>query len=369
MKKITQLLIIAILSAICFCVPAFAGGDKITVILNGNELSFNQAPVVENGTTLVPMRDIFEALNASVEWNAETKTISVYSNDDIMYITINSDTALVNDETYTLDAPAKIIEGTTFVPLRFISEQLGLKIDFDSNTKIIYITKDGEDIPNKDYYQESQSIPYYESFPDVPDFGKMFNLKPDTANYKPQQKDYLIVDNYTYYRSGITEAQLNEYLKALQSGGFSNLNSDEYYYIGINSSGTVVLMDLDDSLLYIYIAKALDNEAVNQTVTNSYSDFPTVPDFGKMCGANEYHRYVSPNGNGGYVAYDILTFSPDDLSKYFDVLEENGYVYDKEMTDSMSEESNESRIVYKRGNTYIDIFEEDGYLLLFIFLY
>ncbi|MDZ4043259.1 MAG: copper amine oxidase N-terminal domain-containing protein [Eubacteriales bacterium] len=90
--------------------------------------------------TLVPVRFIAEALDAKVEWKANTRQVVVIDGAEIV-LTINSSRVLVNGLDKTLDCPAEIISSRTFVPLRFVSETLGAKVAYDAKTKEITITR------------------------------------------------------------------------------------------------------------------------------------------------------------------------------------------------------------------------------------
>ena len=113
--------------------------DEISVILNGNNLSFDQTPVIENGTTLVPMRAIFEAMGASVEWDGATQTVTSVKDDTTISLTLNKETATVNSNSISLAVPAKLINGNTMVPLRFVSESLGAEVNWDGTSRTITI--------------------------------------------------------------------------------------------------------------------------------------------------------------------------------------------------------------------------------------
>jgi hypothetical protein len=113
-------------------------GNKITV--NGKQLILDVPPVMENNRMLVPVRAIFEALNGKIEWNAKTKTVLGQKGDVVVELQIGNVKAKVNGEVVTLDAPARIINNRTLVPVRFISESLGAKVNWDAKTKTAEIT-------------------------------------------------------------------------------------------------------------------------------------------------------------------------------------------------------------------------------------
>lgn len=134
MKKLISLILGAgmMLSGI----SAFA--QDVTVLKNGNPIEFDVAPFIDNDRTLVPMRAVFEAVGASVEWIEETKTVmAVYEVEGekrFVVLQIDNESAFVNEEQVTLDVPAKIVSDRTFVPLRFVMESLGYEITWDGDT-------------------------------------------------------------------------------------------------------------------------------------------------------------------------------------------------------------------------------------------
>ncbi len=115
--------------------------SKIIVILDGDELSFEQDPYIENNTTMVPMRKIFEALGAEVEYNSGTKGITATRGGKVIEIAIDSDNAKINGEAYKLAATVKNKNGYAMVPLRFVSEALGAEVNWDGNTRIVTINQ------------------------------------------------------------------------------------------------------------------------------------------------------------------------------------------------------------------------------------
>lgn len=115
--------------------------NSISVILNGNKISFDVQPYIENETTMVPMRAIFEALGAEVNYDAETKTIRASKGDTIIELVTGSSEAVINGERYTLSNAVANKNGSTMVPLRFISEALGADVNWDTDTKTVTINQ------------------------------------------------------------------------------------------------------------------------------------------------------------------------------------------------------------------------------------
>jgi len=113
----------------------------IRVKVNGVFVEFDQQPVIQNDRTLVPLRKIFEALGAVVDWNADTRTVSAERDGTVVSLTIDSDELYVNDNIKRLDVPAQIMEGRTMVPARAIAESFGCNVDWDADTRTVIITE------------------------------------------------------------------------------------------------------------------------------------------------------------------------------------------------------------------------------------
>lgn len=136
MKKIVFL---ALIVTLLFNIPVYAENSKISVALDGKTISFDTEPVIENGTTLVPLRAIFEALGATVEWNGDTQTVVSTLDDTTVSLTINAKTAYKNGNSFSLLAAPQIIDNRTLVPVRFIAESFGLDVSWEADTKTVLI--------------------------------------------------------------------------------------------------------------------------------------------------------------------------------------------------------------------------------------
>jgi len=136
MRK-TLVLLCTLFMCLAFTAPASAAP---TVILDNQQLSFDVSPTIENGRTLAPLRAIFEALGADVDWDGQTRTVTAIKDNAQIKLQIGFTTAYKNGSPVQLDVPAKIINDRTLVPLRFVSEALGAKFDWYGPTQTITIT-------------------------------------------------------------------------------------------------------------------------------------------------------------------------------------------------------------------------------------
>lgn len=119
-----------------------SANEEIIVLLNGSPIVFDVKPDMAEGTTLVPVRAIFEALGATVEWEEKTKTVISKKADKTVNLSIDSKIMYVNDKAVALTYPAVIINGRTLVPVRAISEAFGCIVGWDRKFLQVSIISD-----------------------------------------------------------------------------------------------------------------------------------------------------------------------------------------------------------------------------------
>ncbi|MHB9131209.1 MAG: copper amine oxidase N-terminal domain-containing protein [Armatimonadota bacterium] len=132
----TSLLLGLLLSAM------MASMATIQVEVNGRPLSFSVPPTTVRNRTMVPLRGIFESLNAQVNWDAATRMITATKDGTDVELGIGQTNATVNGQTVLLDVPAMILRGSTLVPIRFISEALGADVRWLDATQTVSIITD-----------------------------------------------------------------------------------------------------------------------------------------------------------------------------------------------------------------------------------
>jgi len=135
------------LSGLALSTPAFAQNIHVTV--NGEVVPFNgQQPVEEAGSVLVPLRGVFEKLGATVGYDNNTRTVVAVKGATSISLPLGSATATVNGEARNLSRPAQAVNGTTLVPLRFVSEALGAQVRWnDASQTVIIDTNGGSSLP------------------------------------------------------------------------------------------------------------------------------------------------------------------------------------------------------------------------------
>jgi alpha-tubulin suppressor-like RCC1 family protein len=122
-------------------VPSAPGaGGGISVLLNGSPMTFDVQPQLMNGRTMVPLRAIFEAMGAEIEWDGTTRTATATRGDTVVVLTIGSTSPTVNGQVVPIDQPGVIVDGRTLAPLRFVAEAFGGSVEWDGATRTATIT-------------------------------------------------------------------------------------------------------------------------------------------------------------------------------------------------------------------------------------
>ena len=153
MKKKVIILAILLLVVLGFSGVISASSD-INVFVGGERLHLEDPPILKDGRTLAPMRHFFEALGATVSWDANTMTAIGKRGNIEVRIPIGSARPTVNGQAAIIDVPAQIINGRTYIPLRFVGEALGDNVVWEGATRTITITR-GDGIPK---YQPAPSV-------------------------------------------------------------------------------------------------------------------------------------------------------------------------------------------------------------------
>lgn len=124
-------------------------GTTITVTVNDQSVPFaNEAgPVMLGGRVMVPLRGVVERLGGNLHLEAATKSITgAHPDTEKQFrLKIGSRNAVANGRQVTLDAPPRVIRGTTYVPLRFISEAMGADIRWDNARRTVVIASAGRE--------------------------------------------------------------------------------------------------------------------------------------------------------------------------------------------------------------------------------
>ena len=240
-----NLMVFLLLVALLFSTQVVAAEDAtIKVVLNGKKINFDVPPTVINGRTMVPVRAIFESLNATVEWDGETETITSYKDDTKIILKLNNNVMSVNGKNITLDVPASAIDNRTLVPVRAISEAFGCKVAWDATTKTVVIddavdlnandvigsNRDAKPIEwDYDYYMntigERISVGY-DSVAIVDPNNNLFGWGNNTQGYFPIEKEF--ITRPLLVRENVTKAAIgNDFFVVLFTDGTVRFYKDK----------------------------------------------------------------------------------------------------------------------------------------------
>lgn len=130
--------------------------SKINIVLNGKQLEFDVQPIMDSGRILVPVRSIFEAVGMTIKWDVNTQTITASSDTNKIIMKIGAMKLSVNGADVSLDVPAKVISGRTMVPLRAITEGLGMSADWNNTASVVFLNS-----ANISIYYSDGKLEYY----------------------------------------------------------------------------------------------------------------------------------------------------------------------------------------------------------------
>ncbi len=145
MKKITSIVVLVSLIATLGSSCASAKNDEIKVVYDGEAIEFDVQPEIIADRVMVPMRTIFETFGTKVKWDGETQTVTAKKKSKTIGMTIGSKDMTKNEETYSFDTAPVIADGRTLVPVRAISDLLELDVEWNDDEKTVEITTPTEE--------------------------------------------------------------------------------------------------------------------------------------------------------------------------------------------------------------------------------
>lgn len=177
LKKVVML---AVLATSISTMASTSVNSNVKLYINDVRVELSNKPVIDNGFTYIPLRALSDGLGMSVQWNASTKSATIKHNLDTIEIRQGSSLANKNNIVVDFKTPVKTINGSIYVPLKFLSNVLGAELNYSSADKTVYIKSD-DLVVSKDiiYSTEAKAEP-------VSKYGKAFTgrLSKD-VNEKP----------------------------------------------------------------------------------------------------------------------------------------------------------------------------------------
>ncbi|WP_370510446.1 copper amine oxidase N-terminal domain-containing protein [Paenibacillus sp. NAIST15-1] len=113
-------------------------GSK-TAYVGDSIYNLTAAPFIQTGRTYVPIRFISEKLGANVSWNQSTKEVTIQKDSKTIRWVVGNRQVKINQRTVMSDAPLLLRNNSTFVPVRFVSEQLNTSVEYLGSKKMVII--------------------------------------------------------------------------------------------------------------------------------------------------------------------------------------------------------------------------------------
>lgn len=123
---------------------ALADGSQIHILYNDKVVEYEDVkPVNTEGRVMIPFRAVLEDMGATVEYDDSQRLVTASKGETQIKFTLMDDTIYINDNgvnsTITMDVPMIIVEGRTLVPIRFMSNALGMQVGWDGDTETVVI--------------------------------------------------------------------------------------------------------------------------------------------------------------------------------------------------------------------------------------
>jgi inhibitor of cysteine peptidase len=253
-KKLFYMLIIfSLLATIILSINMFGASKNssdVIVAVDGKILELDPGAVIIDSRTLVPLRGVFEHLGATVDWNKETNQVIVKNDNNEVLLEVGNLYVMVNGELKDLDVPSMLVDSRTLVPVRFVTEALGHKVEWDNENRQVIITTNDSYVYNKS-----------DELPIVGNADNLYQLlRYNETLYNYIFNDFLVVDmmlaeDAVEVKSESSQAQGNE--SSSNSSDFSNTNvQTEGVDEGdiIKTNGTY-LFSLSNNKIYIIETK------------------------------------------------------------------------------------------------------------------
>lgn len=259
-------LILGFIISLIFIVPRPSDAAITAQIwVNGSKVNASLSPQIIKGQSFVPLRAIAEGLGAKVSWDKALHMVTVEKANKSITLKIGNLEVTVNERITRIEQAPFILNDTSMIPLRFIGEQLGLRVTWDPLAKAIYL----DDIV----------------------LSKLTNLT------SPIEHIVIVMEENHSYKQIVDSTNapyLNSLIKkgALMTHAFGVTHPSQPNYLALFSGSTQGVKD--DACLKPFIAPNLASSLINAQLTfTGYSeDLPRVGYTG--CSAKGYARKHNP---------------------------------------------------------------------------
>ncbi|MEK3915060.1 N-acetylmuramoyl-L-alanine amidase family protein [Paenibacillus sp. FSL H7-0331] len=141
MRIITALFSMLLLSLLLVPMMSYATESQpLQLFLDGKQLTTEVAPLInKDNKVMVPVRIIAESLGSKVQWEEKIRKVTVNKSNISIQMFIDKKEVYVNNKAVQLDTAPSIVDGNAMLPVRFISEQMGIKVTWDDLTRSVFL--------------------------------------------------------------------------------------------------------------------------------------------------------------------------------------------------------------------------------------
>lgn len=140
MKKLIVIVFVLLMTPFLNNHTVSANNTDIKLFINGKKVVLEQNIIIENSRVLVPYSLIAKNLGADSNWDSSTKKVTVKSDAKIVEIKIGNKTAMVNGKAIELDVAPTIRNDRTMIPLRFVAESLDYNVEYNKESREVSLT-------------------------------------------------------------------------------------------------------------------------------------------------------------------------------------------------------------------------------------
>jgi len=317
MKK--RLLISVALTLVLMFTAVFSAAAsakvKATVKVDGEVITLEKDLFGENGRIQVPLNGVFEKLNAKASWDEKTDKIIIEDNYTQIELVIGDKTATILrkydfsgiPEKVNLDVAPMKINGTVYVPVRFIAESLGAKVGWESKTKTVVIDTEYDVIPVEK--PAAYEVLTYEDIKDSKELTSWYD-----ANFEKEGIYFKTVGNTTYVLVASGEKSTGGYTIEVDS---ATIVSPGYAYITAKVTSPAPDADVITVITYPHVLLKIVDEGIKNVDGEIIDDAKmkrTIKDIGEAISAEDVKRIALYNLDGK----EIKTYDEEDFQKLTD---------------------------------------------------
>lgn len=309
--------LLLMISLVQYSAPDAYAENNIKIVIDGKRIKSDVDPYIKNDRTLVPIRVISEELDSLVEWDGEKREVRISKED--MHLVLRIDSYLVeytldNETTYALmDVAPEISEDRTFVPLRLISNALGVGIEWDSEERVVYVDSSESSEFTKFFDVEISSVKAGQT---ITGTSRLYTETLQGVPKGTKEIKYLLLDRDTakgFVIAAGDPAQAHEWVPAMEDNGRKILVAAFY-----DARGNFLAGDSIPVTVRIQPRIKLNGIVEGQLITAHSVPLTTELNFSA---AYVKYEMINPDNGAYYISPEV---DPEKPFTMIPVMEDNG---------------------------------------------